>query len=167
MSSVGFASSLCLWAFVMSSIFRSKNLAFYFRSFDTCMHFKLNENLKWSWSWGFKFFQFALNWRWQISREWEGGQKKIFGRNVDMERAAVFRGRRDQKGTRKRTLGKSRAEAETEYYEWIYENGKFTEISAAHWCHVFLRGWCDGSSEKVEFLKPIRPVYTMKWVRYT
>ena len=41
------------------------------------------------------------------------------------------------------------------YYEWIYENGKFTEISAAHWCHVFLRGWCDGSSEKVEFLLPI------------
>ena len=52
-------------------------------------------------------------------------------------------GERDQKGRGKKDT-RQEEKAEPESYEWIYENGKNTEISPAYWSmhdrHVFLKG---------------------------
>ena len=81
------------------------------------------------------------------------GLTKNSGAEMWNWRAAVFWGRANVKkgvsqSARERDQKGHWGKAEPEYNEWIYENGKFTEISAASLAtgvsmrdrHVFLRG---------------------------
>ena len=61
--------------------------------------------------------------RWVGTDMWNWGAAVFWGRTNVKEGCISVRAR-----TRKRALW---GKAEPEYNEWIYENGKFTEISAA------------------------------------
>ena len=93
---------------------------------------------------------FLTDWRWWRRREWVSRLTKNSGAEMWNWRAAVFWWRANVKkgvsqSARERDQKGHWGKAEPEYNEWIYENGKFTEISATYWSmqdrHVFLKGW--------------------------